>query len=619
MTVSKLLMHSKQMLLVIFIVGIELAAVLYFSRQSPQPIEGATLVDTASRCTQIAPVGEACSDNSEYMAAELPTLYRDRHAPSHLVMTLKAELAMPPRSADIFALYLPKIADAVWIKVNGQLIYESGDINAPPVRHWSRPVFASVPSVLLGARNTVEIVTTGYPQEGTGLHPFYFGPAEVLEGHYLLRVFFTEDMAIIGFALMVLSALAFCTLIIASPKVEEYRWLALVSTAAPVFALNYAVIVPPFSFVTWTIVWSLTLHVFVCGLYRFSQSSLGDAPKPFERRYWMVVVFFTFALVFGPKEYLLEMVGVLGIVTGVIVALGLLRHVRYYHRDGFFVFFVPFFSFSMALAAGISDLMFFYLRPSPVNVQAGHLALPLIMGVAAWQILRDLTRSMRQNEDLNRRLLAKVEAASEALEASYDELAEVRQLEMLDKERQRIMFELHDGVAGHLVNTLAYMQSHPAPDVRVQEAIEGALQDLALMIDSHELHDSLAASLGMLRARLEPLLGRAGVSFNWQIEEELEAPVTGPSLVLNVLRIVQEAVTNSVKHANATLITVKMDRKSVIVSDNGAGQKSEVADRPDGINGGFGIPNMKKRARNVSADFDIEMTPQGTTITLSWR
>lgn len=600
------------------IVAIEFAAVLSFSLPHYPDIAGATLVDTGTRCTERAPTFDTCPDQSAATKMSLPTLLRDRHASSHLVMHLTFEVMATDEDADLFALYLPKIADAIWIKVNGHLIFGMGDVSERPVRHWSRPVFARVSSDFVQLHNTIEIVTAGYPQEGTALNPFYFGPADTLEERYLWRHFYTKSMAQIGFAMMLLSGFAFAVLSFTNPKNEKYRWLASAGMFAPVFSLNYAVVSLPLSFEVWTIVWNLALHMFVCALYRFTQTSLGDKSGLLERRYWIVLVVFTIALVFGPRAYLLEMVAFVGVFTALITLRGLLRQVQHCHEQGFFEFLVPFICFSVALSAGASDWLFFYVRPSPVDVQIGHLALPLIMGISAWQIITDLTRSTRENEALNQTLQSRVDKVSKDLKESYRKLAAIKQREALDTERQRIMLELHDGVAGHLVNTLAYMQAHPSPDSNVQNALEGALHDLTLMIDSHELHDSLSTSLGMLRARLEPLLGRAGVSLNWQIEDELDAPAPGPSLVLNVLRIVQEAITNSIKHANASIITVKMDRKTVVISDDGSPKAKTANSRVRGINRGLGVPGMKKRAHSVSATFDVQTTDSGTTVTLSW-
>lgn len=76
----------------------------------------------------------------------------------------------------------------------------------------------------------------------------------------------------------------------------------------------------------------------------------------------------------------------------------------------------------------------------------------------------------------------------------------------------------------------------------------------------------------------------------------------------NLLRIIQEAVRNSLKHSNADLIEINLnfqkDRLLITVSDNGKGFNLE--ERKLKEESGFGIFNMEDRAKNVGASLRIE-------------
>lgn len=133
------------------------------------------------------------------------------------------------------------------------------------------------------------------------------------------------------------------------------------------------------------------------------------------------------------------------------------------------------------------------------------------------------------------------------------------------------------------------------------------------MLDSLETHDSLVTLLGMLRTRLEGLLGRHGVTFNWQIMEEPELPVDrGPSLRLHIARIVQEAITNVIKHAEASVVTVYADRHQVVVRDNGKGFDVSAAMQSCG----YGLAGMQRRAENAGAGLTIVSDETGTKISV---
>lgn len=81
----------------------------------------------------------------------------------------------------------------------------------------------------------------------------------------------------------------------------------------------------------------------------------------------------------------------------------------------------------------------------------------------------------------------------------------------------------------------------------------------------------LATLLGMMRTRLEGLLARNGLEFGREIEGDPELPNPSPTNSLHVTRIVQEAITNVIKHANAKRITDYADDNTIAISDDGTG------------------------------------------------
>jgi len=78
--------------------------------------------------------------------------------------------------------------------------------------------------------------------------------------------------------------------------------------------------------------------------------------------------------------------------------------------------------------------------------------------------------------------------------------------------------------------------------------------------------------------------------------------------------VVQEALGNAAKHANATRISVRLtravDTASLIVSDNGVG-----FDRSRSGSGGLGLIMMRERATQLNGEFESASAPgRGTTI-----
>ncbi len=84
---------------------------------------------------------------------------------------------------------------------------------------------------------------------------------------------------------------------------------------------------------------------------------------------------------------------------------------------------------------------------------------------------------------------------------------------------------------------------------------------------------------------------------------------------MNLYRIIQEAVNNAIKYAEATDVHIKLSQKNKMletsISDNGKGFDIK------NPNLGNGLTNMKKRAKDIEGDLDIISTiDNGTRIEL---
>ena len=91
----------------------------------------------------------------------------------------------------------------------------------------------------------------------------------------------------------------------------------------------------------------------------------------------------------------------------------------------------------------------------------------------------------------------------------------------------------------------------------VAQVLKECIDDLKISIDSLEPVDAdLLALLAGLRFRLEQRLGEAGIALHWRTSEVPDLPWLDAQNALHVLRILQEVLTNIIKHSGATAITV---------------------------------------------------------------
>jgi signal transduction histidine kinase len=151
----------------------------------------------------------------------------------------------------------------------------------------------------------------------------------------------------------------------------------------------------------------------------------------------------------------------------------------------------------------------------------------------------------------------------------------------------------------------------------VQQRISACVDDLQEVIQEIRtaIFDLHSAPSGMTRLRQR--IDEAIAQFS---SPELRTTVqfVGPLSVIDATladhaeAVVREAVSNAVRHANATTLTVDVtveDDLSIVVIDDGQGIQGEVT--------GSGLNNLRRRADEVGGSFVIESPPSGGTV-LRW-
>jgi signal transduction histidine kinase len=183
----------------------------------------------------------------------------------------------------------------------------------------------------------------------------------------------------------------------------------------------------------------------------------------------------------------------------------------------------------------------------------------------------------------------------------------------IDEERLRIARELHDVVAHTMatINVQAGAAAHVAAE-RPDAAVD-ALQ--AIKLASKEGLRELRAILNVLRqadepdstqpapglAQLDALIastGRAGLATTLSITGD-QRPLP-PAADLAAYRIIQESLTNAIRHAGPATATVALKyadtELTISVTDTGRGVHADAA---AGDGGGLGLPGMRERAASV--------------------
>jgi signal transduction histidine kinase len=260
----------------------------------------------------------------------------------------------------------------------------------------------------------------------------------------------------------------------------------------------------------------------------------------------------------------------------------------------------------------------------------GVYTVPVVMASLMGLFVLRARETLVESQQLNRELEERVTRKGHELEANYQKLREAERGRAVAAERERILRDMHDGLGGHLVSTLAMVESGHFEREELAEALRDSLDDLRLMVESLDPGDAdLLSTLAVVRERLGPRLSRHGLHFQWNVEDLPDLPDLEPGGVLHVLRIVQEALGNIVKHAKASTITLETgtaaapdgDATEVFlrIRDDGVGlPDGAVAGTDPALRSGRGLGHMFERARELGGRLTVESGAEGgTLVTLS--
>jgi signal transduction histidine kinase len=238
-------------------------------------------------------------------------------------------------------------------------------------------------------------------------------------------------------------------------------------------------------------------------------------------------------------------------------------------------------------------------------------------------------RALNQVDGFAGRLVAQVREAEDKLKASFAREEERARAAALARERARLMRDLHDGLGGQLVSIVA-LSERGNGSVDIGDAARAALKDLRLVIDSmDDIGGDLMLALGSWRERAMAQLRPHGIALDWQIASAQGLPVhpeLRPWHVIQIVRILDEALTNAVKHACARRITVRIEtmrgadgveRGCITVADDGRGfVLAAGGGGAAGSKAARGLRNMQNRAARCGAELGLSSGAGGTEVKL---
>ena len=514
--------------------------------------------------------------------------------------------------------------DNVRMWANGSVFHTEGSMALDALTyHGLRKDILHIPAGLLrsGENHVESVMATGLPRLG-GSHPPLIGDYDRIEASFGYKAFLLNEGKLIavvaGFVIFFFAALA----TIRARNRDFPFWLAVLTLA---WTLHN-------QFFLWA---DMPIHGAARGFYYAFFMLLVSAAWPVfvdawtgrPSRWFRRAICATFAgavlwcgwwlfvdagpLAFSHVEDALDLVGLALMAATLARLVWHFATVRDERRH-----------WEAALLLSLALLIALFLYSLFVDgLRTQHLAItqPLFLLAIALAFFGRNFRLFRSQEDLTAELCETLEAREAELAVAHAREKELVRQDALTQERQRIMRDMHDGLGSNLMSMLMMARRGQAKAGDFAEGIQSVIDEMRLMIDSMDsVGESLALALTIFRKRVAQRVEDAGFAFEWNMAADLALPGPGPRDVLQVFRILQEAVTNAMKHSGGDRIEVAVTSSGqpghplrIAVSDNGRGLAG------DGKRGrGRGLVNMQARARSIGAELAIKGDAAGTTVEL---
>jgi signal transduction histidine kinase len=522
---------------------------------------------------------------------------------------LRLELPRAPTLPQ--ALYTPVLRADGQAWINGALAGRSDATGAGAAVRWPQ-YFVVAPSLLRAGANVVHVRVVAPRAGQAGLAVLSFGVDSAVRPAFERRLLWTVIGVQFDMVLATLFGVISLALWMRRPKDRIYLWFGLSALCWVAFVGWRVVRVPPLP-PEW---WSATIYFAAYGKLLFMSLFALDYAGwqvPRVRRVlwaWCAVsaVIICLTQVLGLNVAPLQ-TGLRSLWIPMAVLYPLVFVAAAWRRPSTQ-------NVLVALTASIHPVVHIYVHFAGLPIDAidlrPHDFIPMQL-IVGWILIDRFVRALNEAETLNAELEQRVTGKHAELQSNYEAMHRMARQAAIGEERHRIMSDMHDGIGGQLMSTLNLVEQGRASGTEVADALRECIDDLRLAIDSLEpTDDELLPVLGNLRYRLEGRLKQHGIELDWQVGEVPKLACLTPQNVLHILRILQEAFTNVLKHAQASRICVdtgvEEGRIAIRISDDGRGF--------DGRGYGRGLPNMHERARKIGGELHIAPSAMGTTLSL---
>lgn len=524
-------------------------------------------------------------------------------------------------AADAWAAYFLTLNDGGRVLLNGVLVGELPTSTEATAIVNVRPVLITLAPELLRQGVNVLSVEWGTHDSLQHLSAAYVGPLQALRTAWEWRMFWQNSMARTGFDFALVSAALLLGIHMLRRGERRYLLMGLTSLGWADVCLAY--FLPPLP-ADWLPAWHLLR---LAGIASAASCTwlfvLHETRSP---HCGMARLCIALALI-GPLGYAANFVATGSIFAGTfeglwgavllafgVIPLGLLGRdllAQWSWRCA-----VIWFAVAAGLVAGLADV-WTMATGSGVLGSVGYIApavSPIWFTAIVVVLVRDFAESIAIQQQQNVLMAQRLAEQQHELQRLHAEERRRARERAAEEERQRIMQDMHDGLGSQLLSSLALVERGELDHVQTGALLRECIDDLRMAIDSLGGHDDgFALMAGNLRFRMEPRLRAAGITLRWNSRALDDRWPVPPTCSLPLLRILQEALGNAMRHACATTIEVTLRH------DAGGTLELEVSDDGRGfdirqVRPGRGLAGIEKRLRSLGGAMRVISGAGGTRL-----
>jgi signal transduction histidine kinase len=497
------------------------------------------------------------------------------------------------------------------VYLNGHFIGDGGNMNEPLGRNWNRPLLFVLPGERLRTQgNTLHIHLRGNAYTQAVLYPLEIAEEAVLRPKYERALFF--NVSLNQSASLLIAFIGALMLSLWARRRQEIAY-AYFGTAALIWAVqstNLYMRDVPFSTAQWETFVNASFEVFAVLLLASILRFIGAWRDAFRPWILLLLIGSPLSLLLVPAEHFLQVTALWHFGTLAFTLLTLVKTLHaaiWGNRD------------ARLLLVAMSLIMLLALHDWTIHsahlfghfterILGGGVFLlqygaPILFMSIGWIMTNRYLRTLTDFERLNDELDQRVQAREAELEASYARMRELEMEHAVAGERERIHRDLHDDVGAKLLSLV-----YRADSAENAELARAALQDLRDVV-SRSTDDCILAGLAAdWRAECEKRLSEAGLQLEWSQAGALENIHLSPPQALHIGRVLREAVSNAIRHADARQVEIRLvcegARLCLDLRDDGRGC-------PDVPRRGSGLRNMAARAQRLGAILERYSVPGG--------